>query len=201
MIGIALSLLLAAGPARVTPARLPRPASDAPSEPPRPRARRDEPIRASEYVDLVLRHDAGRVEILSATRGRYPAPTTARRYAGRFEVWQCTGATATEPFAFDFPLTAPAEVEEVSGQDRAFARSLATHVRAEITLRVPLLSAADGLAIIDTAPRRDLHHLALAAQGRQVPTSGSALPDAGLCRAPAAPRPPVAQRPAPPEPR
>ncbi len=187
-----LSLLFAAGPAR--PARPPRPASDAPSEPPRARARRDEPIRTSEYVDLVLRHDAGRVDVVSATRGRYPAPTIARRYAGRFEVWQCTGATAREPFAFDFPLTAPAEVEEVSDKDRAFARSLAAHVRAEITLRVPLLVAADGLAIIDTAPRRDLHHLTLAAQGRQVATSGSTVPDAGLCRAPAAPKPPVARR-------
>lgn len=186
MVGIAWCLfaLLAVGPAR--PAR-----PDAPSEAPRPRTRRDEPIRTAEYVDLVLRHDTGRVEVLSATRGRYPTPKLVRRYAGRFEVWQCSGATPREPFAFDFPLTAPAEVEEVADKDRAFARSLAVHVRAEITVRVPLVVGADGLAIIDTVPRRDLHHLLVPAQGRLETSSGAALPDAGPCRAPAATKPPI----------
>ena len=195
MIGIASSLLLllAAGPGKPA-ARPPRPAPDAPSEPPRPRAKRDEPIRTGEYVDLLLRHEAGRVDVLSATRGRYAGPTTVRRYAGRFEVWQCAGATPREPFAFDFPLTAPAEVDEVSEKDRAFARALATNVRAEITVRVPLVSGADGLAIIDTAPRKDLHHLALPAPGAQ---RGSAvtLPDTGPCRAPAPPKPPGPPKP------
>ncbi len=200
MIGIASSLvlLLAAGPARPA-ARPSKPAADAPSEPPRPRAKRDEPIRASEYVDLLLRHDAGRVDVLAVTRGRYPAPTTVRRYAGRFEVWQCAGAAPREPFAFDFPLTAPAEVDEVDEKNRAFAKSLAQNVRAEITVRVPLVPGVDGLAIIDTAPRKDLRHVVLPAPGRPPTSSAAPLPDTGACRAPAPPKP-APTRSAPPTP-
>lgn len=151
-------------------------------------APRELPIRTTAYWDLALRFSAGKVSALRLAPGRFPSPTVLPRHVGRFVVWLCEGATAKESVAFDFPLVADAETDDVSPEAREFARKLAQNVTAETVVRLPQTAQLDGLAIEDTRGGGEVLRLSLLApSGPVVPAAG------GRCQPP---RPkPVPRRP------
>jgi hypothetical protein len=136
----ALALPLCAVAACAAASAEPRP------DPPESTTRGESPRAVSDYADLTLRWERGKLTVEKVEAGRFARPTVMKRYTGRFEARATRGGKTLDAVRFDFPLLGDAD----SGERKDLDDQLKAHLSTVARVRLPLPDGADGIAIADT---------------------------------------------------